>query len=636
MTQQRAPYGTWRSPVTPEMLTAHGLAFAELSVDGGAAYWCERRPNDGGRTALVRWTRAEGARDVSPPGADVGSRVHEYGGGSYLAADGRVVYSERGDGAVRRVDADGSVLTVAAVPGCRFADFALDRARDRLYAVREDHRHRPPTEPANAIVALALDAPPETNDGVALFDGSDFVANPRANAAGTHLAWIAWDHPNMPWDATRLYVAAFDERGGLEAPQIVAGAGGDESITALAWARDGTLYFVSDRSDWWNLYAWRDGTATSACAVDAEIGPAPWSLAPRAFAVAPDGDVVCAFVRDGSIRAARCTPAGLEPLAFGPIRETPQPLGVGAVYLATPVDAPAEIRLAASLDDAAYETLRAAGPRVLDAADVSVGEALVVPTGDGETMHAFYYAPKNARFAGPEGERPPLVVVSHGGPTSMNTHAFSLGVQWFTSRGFAVADVNYRGSTGFGRAYRRRLDGMWGVVDVADCEAVARALAARGLVDPARIAIRGGSASGFTALAALAHSRTFGAATSLYGVMDLELLARETHKFEARYLDRLIGPLPLARATYRARSPLANVERIASPVLLFQGAEDRVVPPNQAEAMAAALRARGVRVEHVVFAGEGHGFRKAETIRSVLERELAFYGETFGFLPATS
>jgi dipeptidyl aminopeptidase/acylaminoacyl peptidase len=618
------PWEPWPSPVTPALLATGSLGFSELQVDGDAVFWLELRAAERGRRALVRWTPDGGAADVLPPTADVGTKVHEYGGGGYRAAGGLVVFAERGDGSVWLLAGAGPPRAIVRVPGCRYADFEIDVRRGRVYAVRKDHRERPPTDPANAIVALDLDpADPAANAGRVVFGASDFVSTPRRSPDGTRLAFLSWNHPNMPWDATTLHVASLETDGSAA---VVAG-GPEESIAGPAWSPDGALLFASDRTGWWNLYAARDGATHALAPVEAECAEPAWVFGRPPFVALGADRAIGILIRDGRIGAAAFGEGTVTPLAIGPVDGTPLPYGPGLVYVATPVDAPAAIRLARTAGDPAPRTLRAASTLALDPADVSIPEQLTLPTADGETTHVTFFPPRNARVAG--GDPPPLLVMSHGGPTAMYAPAYDPSIAYWTTRGVAVAHVNYRGSTGFGRAYRRRLDGAWGVVDVIDCVSAARALAASGRCDARRIAIRGGSASGMTALLAVATSDVFRAATSLYGVMDVLLLAAETHKFEARYVDRLIGPLPDASERYRERSPIAHVGTIDADVLLLQGLDDKVVPPDQATSMRDALAARGVRVVFEAFADEGHGFRRAATRERVAALELEFYRTAF-------
>ncbi|HXN89511.1 MAG TPA: prolyl oligopeptidase family serine peptidase [Methylocella sp.] len=426
-------------------------------------------------------------------------------------------------------------------------------------------------------------------------------------------------------------MSSVTREGAVEAARLAAGET-QEAIVQPEWSADGTLYFCSDRTVWWNLYALR-GTAIEALApVEAEIGGPHWVFRQRYYDFLADGRIVAAIVRDGIRTAVLIAGGKIASLGIGQVQDCPRALGDGLAYIATPPAAPPSIAIRPKVDGGAPIVVRAAAPAVVPEETISIGEPVDFATRGG-TGHAFWYPPKNRDYKGPSGELPPLVVLSHGGPTSMTTNGFSLSIQWWTSRGFGVVDVNYGGSTGYGRAYRERLYGQWGVVDVEDCAAAANHLVERGLADAARLVIRGGSAGGFTTLAALTSLNLFKAGASFYGVGDLTLLAKDTHKFESRYLDRLIGPLPQARALYSERSPVNHVDRLACPVIFFQGEDDKTVPPNQAQTMVEAMAARGLPVAYYSFAGEGHGFRKAETLRRALELELDFYGRVFGFTP---
>ena len=621
-----APFGAWPSPVTTNLMTAAAISLGGLRVDGDALYWLEGRPSENGRTVLCRRAADGAIEDLTPAPINVGSRVHEYGGGAFGVEGGVIVYSERSDGSVWLIEQGAPPIRIATPEGCRYADFEFDAARRRVLAVREDHRGRPPTDPQAAIVALPLDdgGPGET----VLVKGPDFLSSPRISPDGRQLAWIAWDHPDMPWDHTRLYCAGLKADGLLEAAELAAGAA-PEAIVQPAWSAQNILHFSSDRSGWWNLYAREGADDWPLCPIEAEVGGPHWVFRQHYYAFLPDGRIVACFVKDGVRRAALIAGGELTPLDIGQVADSPQPIGAGLAYIATPPTAPPAIMIKPTLESEPL-LVRAAAPSALPPETISIGEPIEFPTSHG-AGHAFWYAPKNRDFEGPAGALPPLVVLSHGGPTSMTTNHFNLNVQWWTSRGIGVVDVNYGGSTGYGRPFRRLLDGRWGIVDVEDCRAAAEYLVARGLVDGARLAIRGGSAGGFTTLAALTTGATFKAGASLYGVADLKLLASDTHKFESRYLDRLIGPLPGAEALYAERSPINHVDRLACPAIFFQGADDKTVPPNQAETMVAAMKARALPVAYYLFAGEGHGFRKAETLRRVLELELDFYGRVFGF-----
>ncbi|HEY8031232.1 MAG TPA: prolyl oligopeptidase family serine peptidase, partial [Methylocella sp.] len=544
----------------------------------------------------------------------------------YRAEAGVVIFSERTDGSVWLIVAGAAPRRIETPEGCRYADFEFDPARRRVLAVREDYRARPPTDPKAAIVALPLD--PGGAETI-LVEGPDFLSSPRLSYGGERLAWITWDHPDMPWDKTRLFVSDVTDKGELEAQRLVAGET-QEAIVQPEWSANGTLYFCSDRTGWWNLYVVRGRAIESVAPVEAEIGGPHWVFRQRYYDFLTDGRIVAAIVRDGIRTAVLIANGTITPLDIGQVQDCPCPLGDGLAYIATPPAAPPSVNLRPKVESGTPLVIRCAAPAVLLEETISSGEAIAFPARGG-TGHAFWYPPKNRDYEGPPGELPPLVVLSHGGPTSMTTNIFSLNIQWWTSRGFGVVDVNYGGSTGYGRAYREKLYGQWGLVDVEDCAAAANHLVERGLVDSARLVIRGGSAGGFTTLAALTSLKLFKAGASFYGVGDLMLLAKDTHKFESRYLDRLIGPLPQERALYDERSPINHINRLACPVIFFQGEDDKTVPPNQAETMVAAMTALGLPVAYYSFAGEGHGFRKALTLRRALELELDFYGRVFGF-----
>jgi len=633
--KRTAPYGTWDSPVTTDLVAGKTVGLSSLQVDQGSLYWLEARPNENGRSALVRRGPDGRIEDLTPAPLNVASRVHEYGGGAYHVANGRVVFSDKVTGAVWLIDGDAPARQITAVEGCRYADFAFDPTRGRVLAVREDHRLQPgkvAAEPRAAIVALDITGrmPPDENAGQVLVDGHDFLAAPRLSPDGKTLVWISWDHPDMPWDGTRLWLAPIDENRS-ETVRLVAGTI-PEAIVQPTWSPHGVLHFASDRSGWWNLYAVRDGAIHPVAPVAAEIGGPHWVFGQRYFSFLADGRIVAALVDRGIRQAVLIEGREITPLELGPVLECPVPCGRGLAYIATPTAAPPAITRIELLGGAA-ESIKAAGPASLEAEDVSVGEPFTFPTRDGGEGYGFWYPPTNAAFMAPDDEKPPLIVISHGGPTSMSSNGFSLAIQWWTSRGIAVADINYGGSTGYGRDYRQRLEGRWGLVDVQDCATAVEYLAGEGLVDRDRVAIRGGSAGGFTTLAALTGTKLFKAGASHYGVADLKLLASDTHKFESRYLDRLVGPLPQADAIYRERSPIHHLDGLSCPVIFFQGLDDKVVPPNQAADMVRAMAERGLAVAHYTFEGEGHGFRQGTTIRRVLELELGFYGRIFGFAP---
>lgn len=625
------PYGSWPSPIRVDDLLVDSVRLGLPWVDGDDAYWVEGRPADGGRTVLVRRAADGTTTDLTPPPFDVRSQVHEYGGGAYTVAGGTVVFSNRSDGRLYRLDpgVDDPVAITPAGPW-RYGDLGFDAARRRFLAIREDHGAA--GQPVASIVAVPLDGDrhPEL-----LYQGPDFITSPRLSPDGRALAWLEWDHPDMPWDATRLRVAPVAEDGTL-GPSDLAAGGPEESIVQPEWSPDGVLHLVSDRSGWWNLYRLVEGPRLEPLApMDAEFADPAWVLGSSSYAFLPDGSIAAIARREGRDRIIHIAPGRLIGEVASPFSELAG-LRAGASSVLVIAGSPTEAAAVVALDPttlAATGVLRRSSSVSVDAASISRPEPLTFPSTDGRMAHALYYPPANTRVSGPPDERPPLVVRSHGGPTANAATSLDLDVQLFTSRGIAVVDVDYGGSSGYGRAYRQELDGAWGVVDVDDCVAAARFLVARGDVDPERLAIEGGSAGGYTTLAALAFRDVFAAGISAYGIGDLETLARDTHKFEARYLDRLVGPYPAMAERYRQRSPVHSLDEVSCPVLVLQGAEDRVVPPAQAEAIVAALQANAIPHAHRTFAGEGHGFRGADAIREATEARLAFLGAVFGFSP---
>ncbi|WP_431879643.1 S9 family peptidase [Amycolatopsis sacchari] len=619
---QTSAYGSWATPITADLVVAGAVRVLGAHADGDAVVWAERRPGEGGRTQLVRRDADGTCSDLLPEGHNARTAVHEYGGGDWWVRDGVLWYANWEDQRLYRL-ADGEPVPLTPEPerprADRFADG--DVHGDVLVAVRERHTG---DEVRNEIVRLAAHRPAEPE---VLVSGPDFVAAPRFSPDGGALAWVSWQHPSMPWDDTVLTVR--DLRSGEDT--VVAGGPG-ESVAEPRWTPDGRLYFLSDRTGWWNLYRWSPGGEVEPVVVlDAEIGMPAWLLGGARYVPLPDGRIVFARWSGGYDGLAVAEPAGPITelgLPFSAI-DSVRPDGDGVLVVAgTPTEEPGVHRVSATGE---VQTLRAPRDPGFDPAYVSVPEPISFPSGD-RVAHGLFYAPANPEFTAPEGERPPLLVVIHGGPTAQAVPVLSLGVQYWTSRGFAVVDVNYGGSSGFGRAYREQLRDAWGVVDVDDCLAAAAHLAGQGRVDGRKLLIRGGSAGGFTTLAALAREDTpFAAGTDLFGVADLEVLARDTHKFESRYLDRLIGPYPAARDVYVARSPLSHVDSFRRPLLVLQGAEDQVVPPNQSELIVEALRARDVPVAYVLFEGEQHGFRRAENIRRALRAELDFYSQILGF-----
>lgn len=628
----RLPHGSWPSPIRVDDLVGDTIRLSDPWIDLDEVYWLEGRPTEGGRTVLVRRAADGTTADVTPAPFDVRTRVHEYGGGAYTVAGGTVVFSNKADDRLYRLDpGDATPQPITPEGPYRYADLRFDSARRRFLAVREDHGGS--GEPVAAIVDIALDG---ERDPRVLVSGPDFLAAPRLSPDGGTLAWLEWDHPDMPWDATRLRIATVAADGSL-GPSDLAAGGPDESIVQPEWSPDGILHLASDRTGWWNLYRLTEGPRLEPLApMDAEFADPAWQFDRSSYAFLEDGSILAAARSRGRDRLIHVAPDRLIGEVESPFTEI-GPIRTGESRIVITAGTPTEPPMVVALDPATLATagvLRRSSTTTIDPTWISIAEPITFPTSEGRLAHALYYRPVNPDVEGPEGERPPLVVHSHGGPTGNAGNAFDPGIQFLTSRGIAVVDVDYGGSSGYGRAYRQALHGTWGVVDVDDCIAAARHLVDRGDVDPDRLAIEGGSAGGFTTLAALAFRDVFRAGISLFGVADLEQLVRDTHKFEARYMDRLVGPYPAMADRYRERSPIHALDRITCPVLVVQGLEDRVVVPAHAEAIVAALAANGVPHAYLAFEGEGHGFRGETAQRRTLEARLAFLGAVFGFTPA--
>lgn len=717
------PYGEWPSPLAPEDVAEGGRGFADVRLADGHAYWLERRPSEGGRgvlcrTALRNTEHSGEPTEVTPPEFNVRTLVHQYGGGDFAVAGDTLIAASMDDQRLYRLPADGSADPVPITPepaeplALRYADMAVAPDGETVYAVRE--RHVGPgadDEPVNEIVRLPRKPTADSddnngsknnagtdgnedngdNDGSEDSDvireptvvaaGSDFYAAPRPSPDGDRLAYLRWDHPNMPWDGTELVVAEIDAAGDpIEGSRRVVLGGVDESVCAPAWSPEGVLHAVSDRTGWWNLYRLEGDDATNLYPADAEFGAPMWTLGMSTYAFLDDGRIATLYTEAGEpglrlldpgsdsgsdapdlVESGSDGPGLVDPgsdgtdlvdpgLPFTSFRPTAiRSNGDRVAFVGHRPDAPSAVVAWTPSDEGgsgAVTTPSRPVVRLRESTDdplnpnyVSTPRSVTIPTGDSvganeAVAHANYYPPHNPDVTEPEEERPPLVVTVHGGPTSRSDATLSSSTQFLTTRGIAVLDVNYRGSTGYGRAYRDALDGEWGVRDTLDCVNAARYAAENGLADPDRLAISGGSAGGYAVLSALAFHDTFDAGASYYGVSDLRALSEETHKFESRYLDGLVGPLPEAEAVYRERSPLTHAAEIAAPLLLLQGGEDEVVPPAQAASMIDALVENRTPYAYVEFPEERHGFRDAANIARAHAAELAFYGEAFGFDPA--
>jgi dipeptidyl aminopeptidase/acylaminoacyl peptidase len=629
-TPQTAAYGTWRSPITADLITGKRVGVISPRIDGDDVYWIENRPAEAGRSVIVRRSQDGTVADAIPFEFNARTRVHEYGGGAYTVRDGVLIFANFADTRLYRVDGNDRPQPITPAGALRYADVIFDSDRARLIAVREDHSSD--GEAVNTIVAL--DPEGDESGGMVLTSGADFYSNPRLSPDGRRLAWLQWNHPNMPWDGSELWVAEMGEDGMVTSSELIAG-GPQESIFQPEWAPDGTLYFVSDRTSWWNLYRRSDDNDEALAPMEAEFGVPQWVFAMATYAFLDPRTILATYTQNGIWHLATIdTESGRLTPVETPFTEIDEPFAAGgsAVLVAgSPTLAMAVVRY--DLTTGTFETLKRSLETEIDLGYLSIPTPVEFPTGNGLTAHGFLYLPQNKDFVAPESDLPPLLVQSHGGPTGSAPTSLSLPLQFWTSRGFAVLDVNYGGSTGYGRPYRQRLTEAWGIVDVDDHVNGAKYLIERGLVDPERTAIRGWSASGYTTLATLAFRDLFRAGASHFGVSDLETMTTDTHKFESRYLDGLIGPYPDRKDIYMDRSPIHHLDGFTEPLILFQGSEDTVVPPNQAEKMYEAMAARGLPVALVVFASEGHGFRRAENIRRALEGELDFYGQVFGFTP---
>lgn len=628
LTKEVRPFGTWPSPISAADAAGAARRIGTVTASGPWVYWSESRPEQRGRQTILRGRPGQPVEDILPEPFSARSRVHEYGGGEFMVAGGIVYFVNDSDQDIYRLSPGGAPDRVTRAPALRFADMAIDPARNRVIAVAERHDLQAEGHhPANLLVAVSL------LDGICLdiAAGADFYASPRVSPDGTQLAYLAWNLPDMPWDRAALHLAGIAADGTLQDSRRIAG-GSDSAVFQPEWNAEGSLYFVDDRSGWGQLYV-LDPTGAKLVHAPrrAELARPLWNFHTRSYALHPDGRIAMVFQDRGRpmLRVQLRSGDGIE-------------RDLGAPRLEDPVAFEDGFALVAAAHEAAPSVIKATSGRLpaiiappnrppLDIRAVAKGEIVELAGADGSPVYGVFYAPTNTKVEGPGDAQAPAIVLAHGGPTSMAGRGLSMRTQFYTSRGFAVLDVDYSGSTGYGRAYRERLDGRWGIADVADCVSAAQWLATSGRADPRKIAIAGGSAGGYTVLMALATSKVFAAGASHYGISDLGLLMEHTHKFEAGYLHRLLGTTPDDwRDRCHERSPLAHVDAITCPLILFQGLEDKVVPPEQSRLIASRLEANGVRVALHEFSGEGHGFRRAETIIAVLERERAFLMDVLG------
>jgi len=625
-----APYGSWKSPISADSIVGKIVGLGRIVLDGEVTYWAEQRPTGKGRNIIVRRTPDGQRSDVTLDDFDVGTSVHEYGARGYIVDDGVVYFSNVEDQRLYRQEPASDPVPITPEGDLRYAAMVVDRARRRVIAVREDHS-TDGDHPVNTIVSIDIDGQAEA--GV-LVSGNDFYATPRLSPDGRSLCWLAWDHPAMPWDGTELWTASFDAVGALGPATRVAG-GTPESAGQPEWSPDGTLYFLSDESGWWNLYRWRAEKVEPVLPMEAEFAKTYWWVGMNAYGFESAKSAICSYGRHGVWKLGRLDvdSGRLEPfdipyssMGWGDLKVAPGRV----VFEAGSPSKPSSV-LQLDLESGQLDELATSINLQIDPGYLSTPEPVEFPTENDRTAHAFYYPPTNRDFVAPAGEKPPLLVTVHGGPTGAATLELDLATQYWTSRGIAVLDVNYGGSTGFGGEYRERLIGEWGVVDVDDSCNGARFLVARGDVDGNRLVISGGSAGGYTALAAMTFRDLFKAGASHFGVSDLEALLDGIHKFDAHSLAALVGPYPLFRKRYEERSPINHVEQLNCPVIFFQGLEDTIVPANQSQMMFDVLRKRGIPTAYLTFEGEGHGFVQAKNIRRTLEAELYFYSRVFGF-----
>jgi len=639
---QIAPYGSWKSPITSDLIVAGSIGLGSIVLDGNDIYWIEGRAAEAGRNVIVRRTQDGLISDMLSAPFNARTRVHEYGGAALAVNNGTIYFSNFADQRLYQQTPGSEPQPLTPEAKACYADGVIDWQHRRLICVREDHVDGS-REPVNSLVSISLEQSKTVGELTPniqiLATGNDFYSSPCLSPDNSQLAWLSWNHPNMPWDGTQLWVAKIQEDGTLGEAQLVAG-GVDESIFQPEWSPTGVLYFVSDRTGWWNLYRWQpsnlDGEVEPLWEMAAEFGLPQWVFGMSTYGFESENRLICTYSQDGIsyLASLNLQTKQLEVIetpytSISSLQVTPG----RAVFIAGSASKPTAM-VELDLATGKMKVLRESTKLEISPGYLCTPQAIAFPTQQGLTAYGFFYPPQNQDYQAPAGEKPPLVVKSHGGPTAATSSTFSLKIQYWTSRGFAFLDVNYGGSTGYGREYRERLRGNWGIVDVDDCVNGAKYLAEQGLVDGERLAIAGGSAGGYTTLAALIFRDVFKAGASYYGVSDLEALAKDTHKFESRYLDRLIGPYPERQDIYQARSPIHFTDKLSCPVIFFQGLEDKVVPPNQAEMMVEALKAKGLPVAYVAYAGEQHGFRRAENIKRTLDGEFYFYSRIFGFEPA--
>jgi len=640
-TPKIATFGSWKSPITSDLIVSKTIGLGSIIIDGNNIYWLEKRPQEKGRSLIVGYfgdkpkvaVSPRNIKNITPAPLSVRSKIHEYGGGAYTVVADTIYFSNYADGRIYQQVLNQSPQPLTNKLHQRYGDIIVDVYRNRLICVCED-RPSPEKEAKNSIISIDV----ITGKISTLVEGADFYSSPRLSPDGKQLAWLSWNHPHMPWDSTYLWLGNINNDGTIDRPELIVG-GEEESICEPKWNDDGQLYFASDRTDWWNLYRRNNkGEIEILHEMASEFAYPHWVFGLSTYAMKGDR-LICAYSNNGSwhlgeidLKTKKFQEINSRYTNIADVQITND--GCAVFVAGTPTETTAIVKL--DLKAGKEQILKRTGDLIIDSGYLSLPEAIAFPTANNLTAHAWYYPPTNQDYQAPPQELPPLIVKSHGGPTAAASVDLNLRIQYWTSRGFGYLDVNYGGSIGYGRQYRQRLDGKWGIVDVDDCVNGAKYLVDRGRVDGDRLVITGSSAGGYTTLAALTFRNIFKAGASYYGISDLEILAKDTHKFESRYLDRLIGKYPEDLAIYKERSPIYYPEKLNCPVIFFQGLKDQVVPPNQAEMMFNAIKAKGLPVAYVTFEQEAHGFRISENIKKAIDSEFYFYAQIFGFQPAES
>jgi len=624
-----SPYGSWKSPITSDLIVQGTLPLVNTNFEGHNLYWAEAHPSEAGRNTVMCQSADGKITELTPAPYNVRTRVHEYGGAPFISNGADLYFSNFEDNLLYLYH-EGKIRSLTSDSNRRYADAVVDKLRNRMYWIREDHS-KSAIFAETTIVAMDLDG---RNERI-IVSGNDFYSNPRISPDGKQLAYLTWNHPNMPWDETELWVAEINDDGTLSNPKMAAGGAG-ESVIQPVWSPSGVLYFVSDRTNWWNIMRFKGNEVEAVYSLDAEFGSPSWVFGISDFDFINDTTIIAAYTQNGARNLSKIdvengvlTPLNIGFTQFSSIASNGTDI---AFIAASPTEFPRVIRMNA--ETCHPEVIKASSELSVDEQYLSLPESIEYPTEGNKTAYAIYYRPKNPDFSAPADEKPPLLVHVHGGPTSASSSTLSLSTQYWTSRGFAVVDINYGGSTGYGREYRDRLKGNWGVVDVQDSANAVRYLIEKGEVDQNRVAIAGGSAGGYTTLASLVFTDVYKAGASHFGLSELEVFAGETHKFESRYMDGLLGSYPEAKEIYYKRSPINFTNQLSCPVIFFQGLDDKIVPPNQAELMVEALKKKGLPVAYIAFEGEGHGFRMAQNIKRSLDGEFYFYSRVFGYEPA--